>query len=195
MQATYSVSSGWLEIFSRYWVQPATPPLGLFCEFFGDTFCHIPNIELVLQMWKIFFMSDRILTWRSVATTFMLAPLSWIFSIHLLNPSLSIALLLVTSLTWTIWKSIILSLNWSIMVYVPYLALCPGLSHRPSPDSHRSSISSSDKEVSSSHPFEHGLTLPNFICAHFYILARVTQSRADVSFFAYYCPTCRASMQ
>ena len=75
---------------------------------------------------KFFFMSDRILTWRSVATTFMLAPLSWIFSIHLLNPSLSIALLLVTSLTWTIWKS----LSWSIMVYVPYLALCPGLSHR-----------------------------------------------------------------
>ena len=79
--------------------------------------------------------------WHGDLWRLLLCWLLWIFSMHLLNPSLPIALLLVTSLTWTIWKS----LSWSIIVYVPYLALCPGLSHRPSPDSHRSSISSSLK--------------------------------------------------
>ena len=44
----------------RDWLDPGEKfttffPLGLFCEFFGDTFCHMPNIKLALYMWKILF--------------------------------------------------------------------------------------------------------------------------------------------
>ena len=62
----------------------------------------MPNVKL---MRVVFFTSNFMPTGRSVAATFTWAPLPWIFAMHLLNPSLSIALLLLTSLTCTMWKS------------------------------------------------------------------------------------------
>ena len=48
--------------------------LCLFCQFFGDALCNVPNIELVLHMWKIIFRV-RPHTDMYMAATFKLGPL------------------------------------------------------------------------------------------------------------------------
>ena len=48
--------------------------LFLFCQFFGDALCNVPNIKLVLHMWKIIFRV-RPYTDMYMATTFKLGPL------------------------------------------------------------------------------------------------------------------------
>ena len=68
----------------------------------------------------------------SVVKHLILTPLLFKVFNTRLRPSASIALEDETSVTWTTEKSRILLVLSSITVYVPYFALCPGLSHRPS---------------------------------------------------------------
>ena len=48
--------------------------LCLFCQCFGDALCNVPNIKLVLHMWKIIFLV-RPYTDMYMAATFKLGPL------------------------------------------------------------------------------------------------------------------------
>ena len=48
--------------------------LCLFCQCFGDALCNVPNIKLVLHMWKIIFLV-RPYTDMYMAANFKLGPL------------------------------------------------------------------------------------------------------------------------
>ena len=82
--------------------------------------------------WCSLSMTLQIDLCPSVAILFTTTPSSWSSWKHFWKPSFSMAFDDVTSVTWTIWNVTTFPSSF-IIVDVPYLALWPGLSHRPSP--------------------------------------------------------------
>ena len=93
----------------------------------------MPDIILVHYFRMFLLISDVMVVCLSVVKHLTLTPLLFKFFNTRLHPSASIALDDETSVTWTTEKSRILLVLSAITVYVPYFALCPRLSHRPSP--------------------------------------------------------------
>ena len=117
-----------------YWFNPSIQSLTwlLFCSscYIFLEKCQILNWCIVSFSFSLCFLICECLSvviWSTV-TPFFLKNLS-----HLINPTFSILLEFLASVTWVMVIAAILLVIWSMKEYVKYLTLCLGLSHLLSP--------------------------------------------------------------
>ena len=93
----------------------------------------MPNIKLVQDI-RVFFNEVGPYLNKSVCSDWFIIILILLnFSIKIVNPLFYILTEFPATSTWSTWQSIIWLVLEFINVYVPYLALKPGESERPSP--------------------------------------------------------------